>query len=406
MESVFFELHDESCKKGFIQTIREILPEDKILFSSQLNQSFCSIKNKKNWSWDLNLGDPPKGVSIVSLHNREQKNLKQILEKLSFYKKFHLKLAIEIFNLQELKEAYNWQKEDPKNRSFLPRSPEGRWKWFRNAFGSSMLLHFIKEQENSFPDQPFFTEAIYFLKKKKALGAVLGDPVDFSATPSEQGLFFYKKRNIPVLPVLLKEEEMTKENLKIFSELGFVFFAITSPLKEQSFLAADICDKTSQEFKTANTLIFHNKKWWTFNTDWKGLQKVKKYSANDTVVWGGGGTRPILKKLLPLAFFYSARTGNPLNFHKQSFKKSSPKTLVWAVGRKRMQQGALWPPKHWKPAQVIDINYTEDSPGREYALKTGAKYQDGMSFFKKQAEQQRETFSYLEKDIFSKSFYN
>ena len=90
---------------------------------------------------------------------------------------------------------------------------------------------------------------------------------------------------------------MTKENLKFFRELGFLFFAITSPLKKRAFLAADTCDTSSQEFKTVNTLIFHRKTWQSFNTDWDGLQKLKKHSSKDTVVWGSGGIRPVFKKV-------------------------------------------------------------------------------------------------------------
>ena len=80
-----------------------------------------------------------------------------------------------------------------------------------------------------------------------------------------------------------------------------------------------------------------------------------------------------------------------------SMGKTSPKTLIWAVGRKRMQQGCLMPPKNWKPSKIIDANYTEDSPGLEYALQVHAQYISGMEFFKEQAKKQREIFKELYK---------
>ena len=398
----FFELNDQTADKDFVQTIRSVVPEKKILFSSQCSKKFSTVKNKKNWSWDLSLGVPPRGVHILSLHGRDKQKLKTLLKRFSSYKNHHLKLAVEILNLQELKTAYNWYREDPENRSFLPRSKEGRWLWFRQAFGSKMYLHFIKERsalKNSeeILDQPFLSSAVPFIKKRRALAGVLGHPIQFSATPAEQNSFFNKQHSIPVLPVPFKEEEMTKENLKIFKELGFIFFAVTSPLKEQAFLAGDVCDKWSQEFKSANTLIFHKGKWRAFNTDWFGLQKIKKYSGKDAVVWGGGGIRPVLKKLLPLAQFHSARTGRILNAERQSFKKRTPKTLIWAIGRKRMEQGCLKPPKHWRPVQVIDINYAEDSPGLEYAVEIQSQYSNGMEFFREQARKQREIFKKMKK---------
>jgi len=60
------------------------------------------------------------------------------------------------------------------------------------------------------------------------------------------------------------------------------------------------------------------------------------------------------------------------------------------------------PPKHWKPIRVIDINYTEASPGLEYALQVQAQYTNGMNLFKEQAKKQREIFKQLyhfEKEI-------
>ncbi|MDE0091674.1 MAG: hypothetical protein OXN83_00115 [Oligoflexia bacterium] len=400
----FFEINDQHCSFDFIKQIQTLIPADRILFSSQVSKKFLKISNKIHWSWDISLGPPPQGVTILSLHKRGKTHLKSLLKNLSKYKNYHLKLAIEIFNLKELEIASHWQKEDPKNRSFLPRSKEGRWLWFRQVFGPQMPLHFIKEHDLSFTqyqkteilDQPFLSQAIPFIKKFKALAGILADPVKNLATPFEQNHFFYKQNSIPVLALSLKEKEMTKQNLKTLNRFGFIFFAISSPLKHKAFSCSDKKDKVAKNFKTSNTLIFQNKIWQAFNTDWNGLQKLKVFSSNQTVVWGGGGIKPVLKKALPLAQFYSARKAQPLN-KKNSAKNFSPKTLIWAVGRKRMESACQWPPKHFKPAQVIDINYTEDSPGLEYALKVKADYTSGLVYFKEQAQKQRELFKKLYK---------
>ena len=400
----FFELNDQHCSLGFARQIQKLIPSEKILFSSQASKKFLKISSKTHWSWDISLGHPPQRATVLSLHKRGRASLKSLLKDFSKYKNYHLKLAVEIFNLKELETASHWQKEDPKNRSFLPRSKEGRWSWFRQAFGSQMHLHFIKEHDLSFTkyqktavlDQPFFSQAVPFIKKPKALAGILADPVKTLATPSEQNHFFYKKNSISVLALSLKEKEMTKQNLKILNRFGFIFFAVSSPLKHKAFLSADKKDKISNSFKTSNTLIFYNNIWKAFNTDWNGLQKLKSYSSNQTVVWGGGGIKPVLQKILPLAQFYSARKAKPL-YKKDAIKSVSPQTLIWAVGRTRMKEGCQWPPKHFKPKQVIDINYTEDSPGLEYALKVKAIYTNGFSYFKEQALKQRELFKKIHK---------
>ncbi len=389
----FFEIHDEIANEDFIHKVMKVIPKNKILFSSQSSLLFCNIPNKINWSWDLSLGEPPQGVSILTLHQRKEKDLKSLLADFSLYKNHHLKLSIEIFNLKELEECYKWQQERPHQRNFLPRSLDGRWRWFRNAFGSKMFLNFIREGESSVLDQPFFSEAVHFSKFKKYLGAVIGYPIDFSATPQEHNSFFYQERSIPLFPIPLKEGELKKENLEILKNFGFVFFAVTSPLKKEAFLCADYLEEKVKDLERANTLIFHNQQWKAYNTDIEGLKVLKKRLTSCSVgVWGGGGVRPALKAIFPSAVFYSARTGK-IVFGK---KKKVIDVLIWAVGRKRMKN-CLWPPKDWTVHEIIDLNYVEDSPGREYALKNQIKYQSGYSIFKEQAKKQREIFLELDK---------
>ncbi|MBC6415090.1 MAG: hypothetical protein GDA46_01680 [Bdellovibrionales bacterium] len=395
----FFEVHDQDCSLNFVRKIQKYLPSDKILFSSQQSKKFQALKNKKYWSWDLSLGSPPKNTQIISLHKRNLKSLKFLLNQLSKYKDKHLKLAVEIYNLKELQLAYHWWKEDPKNRSFLPRSFDGKWLWFRQIFGPNMFLHFIKEHHLSFSkyknqdvlDQPYLSEALPFLKKSRNFAGLLANPSKTLASPSEQRAFFLKNYSLPITALTFEEEEINQDNLTILKDLGFVFFAVSSPLKKKVFLHADQTDSLSKQFQSSNTLIFKSKKWKAFNTDWHGLKVLKKYNSPSTVVWGGGGIRPVLKKILPQAHFYSARTAQNLNLYK-TYKTLTPKVLIWAVGRKRMQESCVWPSKHWKPSQIMDINYTEDSPGLEYALKIKAKYQNAWFCFKKQAERQRELF--------------
>ena len=391
----FFELHDSHADDRFIDKVKQIIPLNKILFSSQNNHHFKFIKDKIHWSWDLSLGKPPEGVTILSLHKRDKKSLQTILKDFSSYKDYHLKLAIEIFNLEELWQAYLWYKEDPKNRTFLPRSEDGRWKWFRNAFGSQMFLHFIQEGESKVKDQPLFCEAVHFKGNHKKLAGVLGFPIHFSATPSEHNDFFYKERSIPVFSIPLKEEEMTKENIKIFQNLGFVFLAITSPLKQKSFYCADDVDRESQHLKSVNTFILNRDQWHAYNTDQEGLKELKKYEGKSVAVWGGGGVRAPLQFILPKASFFSARTGDLIKEKKSPPKKQnvfSPEIVIWAVGAQRMAQACFFPPRQWQPHEVIDLNYMENSPGREYAKRVQATYKNGDFLFKKQAQQQRDLY--------------
>lgn len=400
----FFELHDKTASLAFVKKIQKLIPQDKLLYSSQQSLLFTKIKNKKHWSWDLSLGKPVQGVQIITIHKRKKnQSLSQVLKQFSVYTDYHLKLAVQINNFQELKQAYDWYKQDVKNRSFLPCSQDGKWAWFRQAFGTQMYLNFIKEiphnkisktpTQELHLDQISLSQALPFLKKRQALAGVLGDPIDFSATPAEHEAYFYNKKHIPIVAIQLKEKDMNIKTLDIMKYFGFVFFAVTSPLKQQAYLLAKHRDKEAQKMLTANTLIFYNKRWNAFNTDLKAMQKLKIYSKDTTAVWGGGGIRPVLKKYLTKARFYSARTGKQLYATKSLQNTFNPKVVIWAVGRNRMKQACLMPPKHWKAKVIIDINYSEDSPGKEYALQTHARYINGMQIFKDQARQQRYLFN-------------
>ena len=95
---------------------------------------------------------------------------------------------------------------------------------------------------------------------------------------------------------------------------------------------------------------------------------------------------------MPQARVFSARTGHE-RATSDTTSSWQPDAVIWAVGRERLNR---WPPASWRPQLVIDANYSEDSPGREYALTTGARYLAGDAWFKRQAAEQRCFWSELE----------
>jgi len=90
---------------------------------------------------------------------------------------------------------------------------------------------------------------------------------------------------------------------------------------------------------------------------------------------------------VPRGVPYSARGGGPLAGFEDV--DGGPDIVIWAVGRSR-QAACQWPPSGWAPRLVVDLNYTEDSPGLEYAQRLGVAYQSGLNMFKTQAQRQRE----------------
>ena len=421
-------------------------------FQSYLKNLTSSLSKDIAVDWPLEWGLKPFWFnnishSIYSLHDRKNKDsMESLFVQFPQEKNVHFKLAVEVFSLEELWKGYIWQQEDPQYRSFHPRSSDGRWKWYRILFGFQQFIYFIREDiHQGVLDQPLIAEACQFHKaQSKGFACVLGNPIEHSITPSEHYLFF-KQYNLLILKILMKEEEVHLTHLKILEDLGMKFAAITSPLKKnfyQLIKEEEIKNKDqSQEinldhstdlslsylgsyldWKSLNTIILKNGKWKGFNTDIYGalflriwvenMMRHKKINQKDlsVAIWGGGGILNVLEsaftdiKLLKSIVdskennfqqftfnlsFYSARTGK--------LKKGSlctPDIIVWAAGRGPISH-FIYPPQAWKPFYILDLNYTEDSPGREYAIRTQAEYIAGHIWFKAQAKWQRNLFKYF-----------
>ena len=416
----FIELKNDEVSVSIMKKVVKTIPIQKILFSFrkkddvEFESYLKEIMNSYslNIDWPFEWGSHPsflnKNSSIIySLHKREEnESMDDLLNRFSAPKGIHLKLAPEIFSFQELFKGHIWQGQDSKNRSFHPRSPNGRWKWYRILFSPHQKFYFLKEDfYQGVLDQPVIAEACRF-KGSEGFGCVLGDPIEHSLTPFEQSDFF-KKYNMSVLKILMTEKEVTSENLEILKKLGMRFAAITSPLKKHfyqllkglnSYSFKDSSLKLSQSDQTAlNTIIFSDQ-WRGFNTDVYGALSLKDWIDNtekhrqkklSIAVWGGGGVLNTLEQ----AFlnqnydisFYSARTGQ---IKKGSDK--NPDVIIWAAGRNKD-----FLPHQWKPSYILDLNYTEDSPAREYSIQTQAEYISGLMWFKVQAQWQRKIFQYF-----------
>ena len=400
-----FELRDDDWSDKQLNDLLSFIPKEKLILSFRKPGKSIFLKQDLSslfWDWPLEKKEKPPGVpAILSLHQRND-DLKDSIKNLMEQKAHHYKLAVPIYSLEELLIGHQWFLQGPASRSFLPMSEDGRWRWYRQVFGTLMKLNFIRESCAGVQDQPYLYEHLQnscyldnqskVLLMEKKFCAVLGDPVAHSASMAE-----YRtdcaKRNMLFVKIALSEKEFTKKNLNILQKLGLVFCAVTSPLKKKAFQLCDELDMCAKAGESINTMILQNDRWKGFSTDGQGLKVLlPSVEGKSIAVWGGGGLKNILQAELSSADFYSARTGqkdgNKVQVDNEKTKKLSPECVIWAVGRSRMKD-CLFPPSNWKPKLVVDLNYTEDSPGKEYALLTGAKYISGWRMFKEQARLQK-----------------
>jgi len=383
-----FELRSDLLSRPTIESIRMKLTPNEILYSHRDTSPLPGWLNGLAWDWPLEFGPAPgSGAPIISLHERSV-DLESTIESIPTQQGSHIKLAVEVDTFEELWIGHEWWQKDKGNRSFLPRSKDGRWRWYRQLFGPQMKIAFWCEGASRAADQPVIADWIRTHAPFNYFAAVLGFPVAHSYTPSEQSAFF-QERQMPVVAISMHENELSKSSLSILQRMGLRAAAVTSPLKVKAYDLAREHSKEAKTLKSVNTLSWDHllECFKGHNSDLLGLSVIlDRVRAKNTVVavWGSGGTRDAIRALLPAAQFCSVR--RRCFESGEDLQSIAPETVVWAVSNARAQM----PPDSWRPKYVIDLNYTLDSLGREFAKSVGAKYESGLAMFRSQATGQRQ----------------
>ena len=379
------ELRDDLLSSDQIQTALQDFESDQILYSYRSRENTKPVSYFSDWA--LELGPPAFECHIISLHER-QETLHASIDWINQYQnQAHLKLAIEISDFAELERGFLWQQEDPEHRSFLPRSSNGRWLWFRLYMKNRQKINFFKEGLlSSANDQPSLFQWLSTPYRVSNFAAVLGSPVDHSLTPQEQAEYFFEQ-DMPVFAIDITEKEWPVA-FSFLKKLGLTHAAVTSPLKVLALNSSVVLSEVARRMQATNTLwISPLQEVHGHNTDLIGFEALSRWIPNDSkiVVWGGGGTLQVIREQIPRAQFYSVRTRMP----REGSLQTDPDVLVWAGGETDWKNL----PTHWKPQIVIDLNYRDDSIAREYALFVGARYESGLQMFIIQADEQRAFWS-------------
>jgi shikimate 5-dehydrogenase/shikimate kinase len=398
----FFELRNDLLDHDQVQTCLGSMFSEKFIYSFRTDQfeNYPQGSQIHYYDWALELGPMPQPIRflkqrlIISLHQlNEGEILEDAMNRLheESGKAVHLKLSPLIHNFEDLLLGYLWQQADPQNRSFLPRSPQGRWGWFRLWMKGRQLLNYWRETiSGSTPDQPTVYEwqSVHFIKTTFA--AILGSPVVHSWTPVEQHNFF-EERNEPVFRIQIDTLEWNRA-LNVLNILGLRHAAVTSPLKEEAFHSCGEKSELIEILRSVNSMTYDSEKkiWVGENTDMEGfkalIEDVKP--GQKIAIWGGGGTLIMLKKALPQAISFSASRGKVREEDQARWNAHfMPDIVIWAAPR---HPEMAWPQEDWKPSLVIDLNYTENSAGREYALRLQTTYRSGLKMFQVQAQHQRD----------------
>ncbi len=350
-----------------------------------------------NWLVSVRTDEqPPPGVSVdfdihfkpkifTGIVSSHEATIQKALDAVSSVKQGHLKLSPSVENFEDLLKGHQWQQQDPSNRSFLPRSKNGKWVWYRQLAKYWQKINFVRGGTD-YQDQPSLYQWLVLPNKKPDyFAAVLGQPVLFSRSPVFHQKFFAQKNSF-FTAIELSETEFSN-NFNVLRGLGLKYAAVTSPLKKIAFLIADNSTTLANHFLSANTLVFADV-ISAENTDIHGFESVvKSQTITEQIkiaVWGGGGTLEMMKFIVPHAQFFPARSTT------QASNNFSPDAVIWAAPR---MADTLFPPESWRPRTVLDLNYLENSMGLEYAKKKNCSYVSGLGMFKQQALEQQKYWS-------------
>ncbi len=374
----FFELRDDLLTDDQIKTAINTLPKDKILFSYRDLSFKGELPETIKKDWAIELGEPPKDIDILSLHNISG-SISESLGRLNKYQNhYHLKVSPEVNSFKDLETYHDWWAENKTGRSLLPRSINGRWEWYR-LLQSQMKINFAKINNGSALDQPYVSDFVMRPKQTKQFAAILGSNIKHSYTPLEHRQFFHNK-DCPVLKI----SSVEFKDLSFLRKIGLKAAAITSPYKKTFLEILSHKSETVKKVVSVNTIYF-SKKTYGENTDVQGLKSLFKnidIENKSIVVWGGGGTLTAMRSVLPvLTSYYSAREAKP---RLGSKKRSSCDVLIWAAGN---YNSVI--PKKWSPKYVIDLDYKENSIAREIAAINNSIYISGEKMFREQAKGQR-----------------
>ncbi len=386
------EYRDDLITEEQMESLKLLAADFYTIRSFRKSKENVSLKGQFDYvDWPGEWGGPAIHCDIVSFHERgESESIEDVLKRINKFDdgKVNLKLAVPINSFRELMIAHEWT-ETGKNRFFYPVSDRGRWQWYRLAFTQGKGLNYIRLDDEVVLDQPTAMEWVNNKFTGNNFFAVIGHPVKHSRSPMEH-LDFALKNKVNFYRIDMEPEEWNDETISWLQKNGLIGAAITSPFKEKAF---ELCKDPDEAIASLNTIIWNAKDqvWRGTNTDVLGLRSfLENLQDLDTVVWGGGGMLHPIQYLLPEAICVSSRSltvkAGPDDLIGKPAKDLQPKSIIWALGRN--YQAEVWPPENWDPRVVFDLNYTEDSPGREYAKKKVCIYHSGLELFKVQAEAQ------------------
>ncbi|MFN7905620.1 MAG: shikimate kinase [Pseudobdellovibrionaceae bacterium] len=396
----FLEARDDLLTKTQIFELLRQIPQGKILLSfRQLNslalaEQVVLLPGIQLWGVDceqeffedtfINLFEST-AKKFISSHGD---HIPQILPT----RGWEIKWSPLVSSWKELRRAMQWKFENPKICLF-PRSVDGRWYWVRLLLSRYQKLNFLCLGRQSAVDQPTLFDCLLYAKLQVhgIMAGVMGFPIHHSFSSLYHADYFAKK-NIPYFRLSINESEWSEawSFFEVFKDrFDLQLASVTSPLKQ---LAAKFSDNQTN-LNSCNTVMQEPKeqKFSGFNTDEPAFVKAfGKDLQNHILMWGGGAMIEVIKSACETAgaLSFTQMSSRQMDFKNFDFEKNY--VLVWAAP---LSDQTLYPHKDIKIEKILDLNYFENSFGRNLALARKIPYESGYEMFRLQALHQQKIWS-------------
>jgi|GEM_PF-3187365 len=357
----------------------------------------------REWGWkqDVSLEVVPESIAAVAMvslfDSATGAELKTALDRLESQAAQRsaavvLKVEAQVGNWATLQEIHQWRGRDPSKRVFLPLSGDGRWRWYHLLMQGRQPVS-VFQSGDGVPDLPQVLEVLRARIRSAEFGFHLAESSTESSVPMLVDRWF-RDRGLNFLEGCVETAELPCA-LELLESLGVTRISLAGPFQRW---AHDLCggrlSLRARRQGLVDTLV-HGEQGWAGDCcgvsavrkvarEWRrraGIRDPREPRALAYIGSGDGYSR--VREEFPQATHWQGATPNPDDLFR-------PDLVIWDLPREHAGLAGD-PLSVWRPRWVLDLVDAEDSPGREWAQRLGARHLAG-DLFEKELAMERQAF--------------
>jgi hypothetical protein len=379
----------------------EVLPAEKCILRVR-SETDSAIALQRGWREDRAL--PLAGASaarslLISIFDFEKdRSIDEVLGGFEAAVPDHaagavMKVEARVRDWAELGKLHQWRLRGPASRVVLPCSEDGRWRWYHQLMSGRQSISTFQTGDEA-PDVPSVLESLRLRIRSAESGFHLSDRTAESSVPLYLDRWF-RERGMVIVEGSAEIEEFSSV-IPLLEDLGVTRISLGGRFQLAGF---ELCEGRvslrARRVGFVDTLVHGDSGWRgdacsvaavrKVSREWRRRSGVREPRDPREIAYVGpdAGFAPVREEF-PQAVHWKKREAAQEGFR--------PDLVIFGEVRSRQAEvfsGVL--PDVWRPRWVVDLVGAEDSPGREYALRCGARYLSG-DLFEKELAQERQVY--------------